>query len=61
MKGKRLSFLFIFSESGLFNELREIQIKKSCSLGVARERFQNSLGATMTTSEVQSGQQKYLA
>jgi hypothetical protein len=30
MKGKRLSFRFIFFlESGLFNELRRIQIKKS--------------------------------
>jgi hypothetical protein len=57
MKGKRLSFPLFFSESGLFNGSN----KKSCSLGVARERFQNSLGATMTTSGVQSGQQKYLA
>jgi hypothetical protein len=32
MKGKSLSFPFIsFSESGLFNELRTIQIKKSAS------------------------------
>jgi hypothetical protein len=40
MKGRELSFPFIyFSESGLFNELRPIQIKKfsslfSCALSV---------------------------